>query len=74
MTVSHYLQSLIRTLVPFIVGFIVQLGVPDEFIADIEGLVALVVSAIYYATVRWLEQSWPVAGWFLGYRGEPNYE
>ena len=72
--------SLIRTYVPVAVGafltfLAVELGVVvDEHVTTglTTGLVGL-VSALYYAVARALEQRWPWLGWLLGVPKQPTY-
>lgn len=73
---SDYTRSLIRTIVPLIVGAVVGWlathGVRvDE--AAILPTVDSVVAAGYYAVARALEHRWPALGWLLGAPGAPTY-
>ncbi len=78
MTVPPFLASLIRTVVPFLVGLLVsllaRLGLGDLVdVAGLTELLTLVVGALYYAAVRWLEQNNPAWGWLIGYATAPTY-
>ena len=72
--------SLIRTYVPVAVGaFLTYLAVrfgvvvPEDVSTGLTtGLVGL-VSALYYAVARALEQRWPWLGWLLGVPKQPTY-
>ena len=71
------LTSLIRTLVPLVVGFLISIpvvassGVTSDQLA---GLVTAVVTAGYYALARLLEAKVsPQFGWLLGKPGAPVY-
>jgi hypothetical protein len=70
-------DSLIRTVVPIVVGFAItqaaRLGVElDE--ATVASFVTMVVSSVYYAAARWLEQhASPQWGLLLGSRKQPSY-
>ena len=72
--------SLIRTYVPVAVGafltfLAVRFGVvvPEDVSTGLTtGLVGL-VSALYYAVARALEQRWPWLGWLLGVPKQPTY-
>lgn len=71
------LASLIRTIVPVIVGAIIaglaRAGLdldPDQLTGVLE---ALVVGG-YYTLVRALEARWPALGWFLGLPTQPTYQ
>lgn len=77
---SDAVVSLIRTWVPIGVGAVLtflatRLGV----VVDEETSTGLVVgatgvvSAAYYAAVRWAERRWPWLGALLGKRSEPMY-
>lgn len=77
---SDFRASLIRTLVPLLVGTILALALRagidlGDWQAPITEGVTLVVSAIYYAVIRWLEtvksSKW---GWLLGYPAKPQYD
>lgn len=73
------LPSILRTVVPLIVGFVVsllvRLGLDDAVdTAALTELVMLVVTAGYYAAVRALERYVdPRIGWLLGYAAQPKY-
>lgn len=76
------LASIVRTLVPLIVGTLVawftKIGVPvDE--ADVEsvvnGLVSFGVAALYYVIARLLETfASSKFGWLLGFANAPQYK
>lgn len=68
--------SIIRTVVPALVGALVfalaNLGIE----VDAEGWTALLTSlfiGIYYAIARQLEGRFPQLGWLLGYPKQPTY-
>lgn len=73
------LPSLIRTLVPLIVQFLVaqlarrgiDAGPYSELLAQ---LVGALVAAIYYAGVRFLESHRKAFGWLLGRPTAPSYD
>jgi hypothetical protein len=76
MNPSAYGRSIIRTVVPIIVGSVIAWlaarGVKvDE--ATILPAVDAVVAAAYYALIRLVEDKWPKAGWLLGSPGAPTY-
>lgn len=71
--------SIIRTVVPMIVGavvaFLVSNGIEMEQDA-INGLTAFLTglfSALYYIGVRFVEQRWPEFGVLLGSTKQPEY-
>ena len=71
------LQGLIRTVVPWIVGLLLSWGVADFFEIDETSLLAIVttvVSTLYYAVGRKLEQINPNLGWLLGLPTPPTYD
>jgi hypothetical protein len=72
--------SFIRTLVPFIVGFIVAqltdfgIEVTPEEAATIGSFVTVVSGYVYYFIVRVIEQRYPKAGILLGVAKQPTYK
>lgn len=73
---SDAIVSIIRTVVPAIVGTIVAQALKAGI--DIDGTAvssALTPVAIggYYALVRWAETRWPKAGMLLGVPRPPSY-
>lgn len=77
--VKDLIDSVIRTIIPYIVGLVVALvakaniTLDDSTIVQITGVVTLLVGTIYYIIVRWAEQKWPQVGWFLGVPKQPVY-
>lgn len=78
---NDLLTSYIRTYVPIVVGAVLTWAarrwgiVLDEATSAQASIVAVaVVTAVYYAVVRLLEQAWPAAGRFLGAKAAPVYE
>lgn len=76
MNPTDYGRSVIRTVVPILVGSVISWlasrGVKvDE--ATILPMIDAAVAAIYYAGVRALEHRFPRAGWLLGSPGAPSY-
>jgi ABC-type phosphate/phosphonate transport system permease subunit len=76
MNPTAYGRSLIRTIVPIVVGALVgwlaTRGIEVDaavIIPAVDGIVA----ALYYAAIRAAEQKWPSAGWLLGAPGAPSY-
>lgn len=76
-TNSDLLKSLIRTVVPVVVGLIVsgfaQLGI-EVPTAALSGLIDAVFVGAYYALIRVLETKSPSIGWFLGLPAAPEYK
>jgi hypothetical protein len=73
---NDYSRSLIRTIVPLLVGAVVgwlaSHGVKiDE--ATVLPMIDSIAAAGYYAIVRALEHRWPSLGWLLGAPGAPTY-
>jgi D-alanyl-D-alanine carboxypeptidase len=72
--------SIIRTVVPYIIGFIVamlakyNLNLPPELMEDLPGLVTFVVGSVYYIVVRTIEPHFPAIGILLGKAKPPVYE
>jgi len=76
MTLSDYGRSIIRTVVPLVVGSIVGWFATRGVEIDASTIIPLVDAAIaglYYAAIRAAEQRWPNAGLMLGARGAPSY-
>lgn len=76
---NNFAVSLVRTVVPVIVGsligLLVTLGIDlpaDAGESLTIGIQALAI-ALYYLGARWLEQRWPIFGYLLGTRAEPVY-
>ena len=76
MTLSNYGTSIVRTVVPFIVGTALTLAAKWGFDIDAEALTpiaTIVVGAVYYAAVRKIEESKPEMGKLLGKAVQPVY-
>lgn len=75
--VDKILASLIRTVVPVIVGLLVSgLAKFGFHLTDdtFTGVITTGVTAVYYVSVRWLEINiTPRLGWLLGKAGAPQY-
>lgn len=77
MNPSDQVVSIIRTVIPAIVGAVcVKLGM--ELGIDIDGatagaFAATVCTSLYYAAARELERRFPAAGILLGIRRTPTY-
>ncbi len=76
MNLNDYARSIIRTVVPLMVGsaagWLASRGVEiDRTQATV--LLDLAFSALFYAVVRAAERRWPQAGWLLGAPGAPAY-
>lgn len=75
------LASIIRTIVPVIVGVLlgwaakVGLDLPEGPVTE---LVTVTITVAYYALGRWLEQRWPAVGrWLLAAgltKKQPDYD
>jgi hypothetical protein len=73
---TAYGKSVVRTVTPIIVGWLVALAAKSNFSIDANvayGYVAPVVSAVYYAVVRFAENKVPAIGVLLGVKGKPHY-
>jgi nitrate/nitrite transporter NarK len=76
MTLSDYGTSIVRTVVPFIVGTALTVAAKWGFDIDAEAvtpIATIVVGAVYYATVRKIEESRPEVGKLLGKAVQPVY-
>lgn len=78
--VTAFWTSLVRTLTPMLVGWIVTmftgigLAVDEEFRGSIEGLVTVGFGVVWYVAVRLLETYvTPKFGWLLGLAKAPEY-
>lgn len=77
---SDRLLSLIRTLVPVLVGsalawLAARTGIvlPEHVSAELAIVATVAAITLYYALVRWLETRWPWFGLLLGAAKEPVY-
>ncbi|MEM8905599.1 MAG: hypothetical protein AAGA17_02300 [Actinomycetota bacterium] len=69
-------QSIVRTIVPMIVGFVLSLPIVSSLDIDqaaLETVVSGVVVSVYYVVVRFLEERHAVFGWLLGLARTPTY-
>lgn len=68
--------SVVRTIVPVIVGFLLSLPIVHGLGVSTEQATSLVTAAligVYYVLVRFLESKWPKLGWLLGTPVAPTY-
>jgi hypothetical protein len=76
MTLTDYGRSVIRTVVPLVVGSVIgwlaTRGV-DVDASTIIPAVDAIIAGGYYALIRAAEKRWPSAGLMLGARGAPSY-
>lgn len=78
MTVHPFVASLIRTLVPVVVGTIlgwlarVGLGVDSAGTEALGAWFEMLFVSAYYFVFRWLETKFPQVGWFLGLAKSPD--
>lgn len=74
---GDFLTSILRTVVPLVVGFVVtqlaRLGIEMDT-ALVASFVTAVISGVYYAVARWLEQKASKWGWLLGKAKAPTYK
>lgn len=77
---SNFVDSLIRTYAPIIIGAVVSWLAVRGFEIDPETSAAAVIAltgalqAAYYGLARLLESRWPNAGLLLFRRSTPDYE
>lgn len=77
---SPFKTSVIRTVVPFVVGWVVTFLVARGFAVDdgtktqITSAVTVLVGALYYVIIRLLEQVKPKVGVLLGAAKPPAYD
>lgn len=77
---SNFIIQLIRTVVPFVVGWVfaqlaslglhLPAGTEEELVASL----TLLVGSLYYAAVAWLERRYKWFGWLLGIARRPDYQ
>ncbi|HEY3683482.1 MAG TPA: hypothetical protein VGL93_10605 [Streptosporangiaceae bacterium] len=71
------LTSIVRTVVPMIVGVVIVLaaraGLHITGDTSVTEVVTLGVSSVYYLAVRLLEKVRPYFGWLLGKASQPVY-
>lgn len=70
------LPSIIRTVVPLIVGWLLSIPVVAGLGIDqsaLETLFSTLISIVYYVVVRQIEKYYPKAGILLGYPAAPSY-
>lgn len=75
---TTFVASLIRTVVPIIVGSVaawltkIGLDLDPEAYNNLGIWLTLIFSSLYYALVRLLEEKFPQIGWFLGLAKSPD--
>ncbi|KKI16364.1 MULTISPECIES: hypothetical protein [unclassified Leucobacter] len=78
-TVRDVLVALVRTVVPTAVGYLLSLialaglNLTEQTANLLTLLLTTVLTAVYYAAVRWLSTRWAWFGWLLGYPTNPTY-
>jgi len=75
MTLMDYAKANVRTIVPFIVAWLITFGLRHGVnLHGYQAAVTVVVGAVYYALVRLLERYiTPQFGWLLGLAQQPVY-
>ena len=73
---TDYGRSLIRTIVPLLVGSLVAWLATRDI--DVDQALILpaadaIITAVYYGVVRFVETKVAKAGWLLGVPGAPSY-
>jgi len=73
----NFLPSVLRTVVPLIVGALITIGIKAGFNIDeasVTPAITALVTAIYYVVVRYLEtHASSQFGWLLGLASQPVY-
>ena len=77
-TVRDLGASLVRTVVPYVVGTVIAWLLSRGFdLTAYENAVnvwlTVACGSAYYAGARWLETRYPAAGLLLGWRAQPKY-
>lgn len=76
---NHIPVSIVRTVVPYMVGWIVSLltmltiTVPASMQVSLTNMITFVVGTVWYIVVRLLEKKWPALGFLLGIPSQPTY-
>lgn len=72
--------SIVRTVVPIVVGWLLSLGVVKaagvteaDLTLAVTGLLTVVGQVVYYVALRAVERYLPSAGWLLGRPVQPVY-
>lgn len=74
------LKSIIRTVVPVVVGQVVaflalhNVHLDDSTVVQLTAITGGVVTTVYYSAVRFIEAKFPKAGLLLGATGAPKYK
>jgi len=74
---SNFSKSVVRTITPIVIGYVVALLVKVGFSVkstDVTAVLAPVISAVYYLLVHALEQKFPKLGVLLGVPASPSYD
>ena len=80
--VNQLAISIIRTIVPLIVGQMISwlalMGIMDttgELTASLISVIPILLTGLYYIAARWLEEKVSAKfGWLLGYAQKPTYK
>ena len=76
---SDIATSIIRTIVPLLIGGVVSwladkgINAPADVVALSTAIFAFLVGSLYYIVVRALEARWPKLGVLLGKPAKPTY-
>jgi hypothetical protein len=74
---QDYGKSIIRTIVPVVVGKLLSLLANTGIEIDDPSIIATIDAAViaaYYSLIRYLESLNPWFGWFIGLPAPPHYE
>lgn len=77
---NNLFTSIVRTLVPFLVGFVASVltaqgfDVPQEFQDNLGSFLTFAFGGVYYIVVRFLAKKFPQAEWLLGVPAKPVYQ
>lgn len=80
MNLSDLFTSLIRTLIPMVVGWLVaylagkSITIDETNVAMLTNALGLIAGFVYYAAARLLELKWPKLSWLLGSPKLPMYD
>ena len=68
-----FLTSIRRTVIPMFMGWLMSLPIaPFIDAVEVEGALVVLLGAIYYSVLRWLEERGvPAAGWWIAFGRTP---
>lgn len=77
---SNFIIAIIRTVIPYAVGWIAaqlalaNIPIDPETVTAASNSLTVLLGSLYYIGVAWLERKWAWFGWLLGVARNPVYE